>query len=310
MDASIDKTTLLATKVRVPHAYHQPFADWQAQLNGIIASFKDFISLEVVLSSEPKIPTWMIVQRFQNVEALQVWKNSQERQELMEALQKILPHQELPSVEELESEIPFSQGVITEVFVTRIAPDKEKAYRDWISKIHQAEAKFPGFRGMYLQSPKSGEGENWITLLQFDTQENLERWLSSSERKKILDEAETLILSFEKHRVISPYAGWFSSIAKQGEIPSPWKQSMIVLLLLFPIVMLEGKYLTLLTSGLNPSLAMFISNAISVSLLAWPFVPWAIKCLRWWLQPSSALITFFGFLLILVLYLLEIALFW
>ena len=312
MNKSIEQMTMLVTKARVPFEYNNAFADWQAELNAVIARFPGFVSLEIVLDPEKGLPVWTIIERFKDMHTLDEWKNSSNRSGLIAALKKILPD-DPASVNQIAAGVPFSQGVITEVFVTRITPDKEKAYRDWIAKIHQEEAKFPGFRGMYLQSPASVEGENWITLLQFDTQENLDRWLFSPERKKILNEAQSLILSLESHRIISPYAGWFSSITKKGEMPSVWKQTLLILLVLYPIVMLETKFLPLLTGGLKPALAMFISNTISVFLLAWPMMPIAIWFLTWWLIPSGpnkTRTTVLGLILMMALYLLEIALFW
>ena len=83
-----------------------------------------------------------------------------------------------------------------------------------------------------VQSPQKGHGRNWITLLQFDFAEKLNDWLASPERQEVLKEGESLVESMESHRVISPYAGWFSSVYKKdGEIPL-WKQTMVVLLAL------------------------------------------------------------------------------
>lgn len=107
--------------------------------------------------------------------------------------------------------------------------------------------------------------------------------------------------------------GWFSSVSKGAEAPPDWKQGMIVLLVLFPIVMLEMKFLSPLTVGLNPSLAMFIGNAISVGLVTWPTVPIVINLLRWWLMPDPKRrwkINVLGTLFVMCLYAIEIALFW
>ncbi len=185
----------------------------------------------------------------------------------------------------------------------------EKDYRAWIAKIHHVEAKFPGFRGVYVQSPK-GRGKHWITLLQFDSMQNLEGWLQSPERKQVLQESAPLISSLEAHRVFSPYAGWFASIAKVGELPPVWKQTMLVLLVLFPIVVFELKYLSPLLSGLNSSVSTFISNALSVTLISFPMMPIAILFLGWWLSTNSLKTTIRGTLLLGLLYLAEIALFW
>ncbi len=215
-------------------------------------------------------------------------------------------------MEDIEWDNSNMRSNVTEVFVTKVSSDKAEAFREWVAKIHRVEVKFPGFRGMFVQSPSSNQGENWITFLQFERQENLDAWLRSPERKAILDEAGTLINSLESHRVISPYAGWFpSTYLADSEIPV-WKQTMIILLVLFPIVMLELKFLSPLTKSLNSSLATFMANAISVSLISWPFMPIAIKYLKWWLTPTgnAKKSELKGIILILGLYILEIVVFW
>jgi uncharacterized protein len=123
-----------------------------------------------------------------------------------------------------------------------------------------------------------------------------------------------LISSIESHRIYSPFAGWFKSLQETaGELPAAWKQTMIVLLVLYPIVMLELKYLNPFLTGLNPSLGMFIGNAISASLVSWPLVPIAIYFLKWWLVPKDPhrlRDTLLGTVVVLVLYIIEVAVFW
>lgn len=302
--------TILTTNVRIPPNLKIDFADWQAQFNSVIAAFPGFVSLEISAQSTPT--EWLIVQRFYNAESVRAWRNSQEHKDLIEKLKILIPDMDSDAVQEIELEASNLQGGVTEVFVTEVNPEMDRTYREWIAKIHQAEAKFPGFRGVYVQSPSTGKSKNWITLLQFDTPENLDRWLSSPERQEVLNESKTLIASLESHRVISPYAGWFSSIAQMGELPPVWKQTMIVLLVLFPIVMLEIRFLNPLLTGLNSALATFIGNAISVTLISWPMVPIAIWFLGWWLTPKSnkRSKTIVGTFLVVVLYLIEIALLW
>ena len=210
-------------------------------------------------------------------------------------------------------EIPLTHGCVTEVFITKIRPENELAFKEWMRKIHSEESKFPGFRGAFVQSPQQSHSDHWITLLQFDTPENLERWLNSPERKRVLDEAKIIISSVESHRLVGPYAGWFSSDYQGADIPSVWKQTMLVLLVLFPIVMLELKFLSPYTRNLNSSLATFIGNAISVSLVSWPLIPISIYFLGWWLspEPQHALRNnVWGTIVVVLLYFIEIALLW
>lgn len=302
---------IMTTKVSISSSLKDDFIDWQAILNKKIASFEGFVSLEIV---SPKEDTWMIVQRFSNSACLSTWSQSAECKGLMEELKLLLSKDSSASIQEQESMTQEPQGEVIEVFVAQVARGKEKAYRDWIAKIHHMEAKFPGFRGAYVQAPgQEGRSLNWITLLKFDTPTNLDKWLSSPERKEILRESKPLLASLESHRVISPYAGWFSSFAEVGEIIPVWKQTMVVLLVLFPIVVFEMKYLSLLTSPLKPSLGTFIGNAISVILISWPMMPITIWFLGWWLSPKGErkeLTTLLGTGLMFLLYSIEVALFW
>lgn len=299
-------TSILTSQLWVKPEFLDEFAAWQAEFNRTIAGFPGFISLEIISPVSMQQPEWLVIQRFHTAEEAANWCQSETRQALMRQLKS-------ECIQEVYSNPNQMQGGVTEVFVTQVSRENEAIYRQWIGKIHQAEAKFPGFKGVYMQSPNQSGGINWITMLRFDTVENLDRWLHSSERQEILNEAKSLITSLESHRMMSPYAGWFSSLTKEGKPPSVWKQTMLVLLVLFPIVMLELKYLSTFTASLNISLATFIGNAISVTLIAWPMMPIVIWFLGWWLKPassSSLQINLLGILFVLFLYLVEIIIFW
>jgi len=76
---------------------------------------------------------------------------------------------------------------------------------------------------------------------------------------------------------------------------------------------LELKYLLPRLTDLNSSLATFIGNSISVTLISWPMMPIAILFLGWWLAPKPEKrlqATLWGTIFIILLYLAEIALFW
>lgn len=304
------KMTILKTTVRVRHGLKSLFADWQGKLNAKVAGFKGFISLEILSPTGDASNDYVVINRFDSQDNLLAWRESKEYQALIDELRSLVDEPDSIIEKKIAASDLMQEGV-TEVFITEVNPDKDIFFREWIAKIHQTEAKFPGFKGVYVQSPV-GQGKNWITLLQFDRLENLDRWLTSPEREQILKESKPLITSLENHRVISPYSGWFSSFAKKGELPPLWKQTMLILLVLFPMVMLELKFLNPLTQALGLSLSTFIGNAISVTLISWPMMPIAIFCLSWWLTPGgnkrSKLIA--GILILIVLYLLEIAIFW
>lgn len=299
--------TVITIEVGIPRAAEIEFAQWQGALNAAVAAFPGFVSLEIIAPS-PQLDNWHIIQRFENNETATAWSNSQQYKDLQESLNKLATKNQ---TKQHSLDASSLQTGVTEIFVSQVSPENTSAYQAWMSKIHLAEAKFPGFRGVYIQAPKHKKGETWLTLLRFDTMDHLDHWLASDVRREILKESNPLIKTLESHRVISPFAGWFSSVNHEKSSPQVWKQTMIILLVLFPIVMLELKYLMPLLSNLPLAIVNFIGNALSVTLLAWPVLPMAIRQLRWWLLPdqSARQTTIAGLLLILLLYVLEILVF-
>ena len=308
MPKDLEKANILTLRVSVnEEAMMNAFLDWEAKLSKTISAYPGFLSLETL---HPKEKSWVIVQRFLDKQSALDWSTSLSHEELMGELKKLTKNPMLQ--EELARDSNF-QDSVTEVFIAHVLKGKEEAFREWCARTHRAEACWPGFLGAYVQSPVSGSSCNWVTLIQFTTIENLENWLNSSERQELLEESKQFTDTMESHRVISPYAGWFASLRSSGELPSVWKQTMIVLLVLFPIVMIELKYLIPYLNNLDYSLATFIANAISVSLISWPLMPIAILFLGWWLAPKGKQrisMTVLGTLVVVLLYLIEIWIFW
>lgn len=192
---------------------------------------------------------------------------------------------------------------ITEIYVTYVSKERESDFKAWVERVHQMEATFPGFRKAFVQAPIGAE-ECWVTLLQFDTAEHLENWLQSEERQKLLEESKEFVKQQQAHHISASFDGWFD----HGDIiPPKWKQTLLVLLVLFPLVMLEGRFVAPLMGNWDLSFKTFLGNALTVTLIACPFMPGAVYALQWWLKPQLSLRwEFLGLALILLLYAIEI----
>ena len=98
--------------------------------------------------------------------------------------------------------------------------------------------------------------------------------------------------------------------------PAAWKQNMIVVLLLYPVVFLFGAFvqtpLLSTRAGLPFAIALFIGNVASVLILNY-LVPWTSHRFTWWLQPAGAKarrIEVAGTALVVALYGLLLLAFW
>lgn len=301
-------STTLVTNIKVNLDKNKPFVVWQEKMNAAVSQFPGFISLEMRPLPKERCIEWTHIQRFHTSEELEKWRYSEIRKNLLLEVEPFLIRK--GAVEERESQSYDSESV-TEVFVTRVTPENYDAYRAWASKIQQVEAQFPGYLGIYVQAPEKTKEGNWITILRFASSRHLDAWLHSEERKAILKESESIVKEVQSHRVASSFAGWFAT--STGEVPPVWKQTMLVLLVLFPLVMLELLFLMPVTQELPLSLATFIGNAISVTLVSWPLMPLVIRCLQWWVFPGldhRLKKNIVGTVAIVMLYFLEIAIFW
>lgn len=88
-----------------------------------------------------------------------------------------------------------------------------------------------------------------------------------------------------------------------------WKQSMLILLVLFPVVMLENLYLFPHLYSFNPVLARFLGVVLIVCSISWILMPSVLYFLGWWLNPDSKKQEYKGFVIVVCLYLIEICFF-
>ena len=147
-------------------------------------------------------------------------------------------------------------------------------------------------QGYRFEPAVPGVQEDFVAILRFDSEANLQAWLNSPQRRQLLDEAAPLTAEFHTRMAQSGFEQWFRDATPQGAPPpAAWKMNMIVLLTLYPVVFLWG-----LCGGhansdrsihLNFPVALFIGNAFSVILTSY-LVPWTAKRLSWWLTPPKA----------------------
>lgn len=310
----MNTATVLILSVNVRPGLEKAFFDWQLEYHKAIASFPGFSSSDVIPPPNDASNDWTIVLNFASNRDLTDWNDSLQSKKLAVVAQRFLNGTDLvQSVSEVAA--TEAQGSsVTEAIFSSVKPGMEEAYRDWTFKIQAAQAKYPGYRGTYLQPPTTSRGRNWTTLLRYASASELERWMSSSERAQLLKESRQFIDNEEYMQFGTAFPGWVPVRQKDGETASAWKIAFLVLLGLFPVVMLEIGFLSPQLSKLhwNVSVETFIGNAISVALTSFITVPMFIKWFDWWLFPmkeKSKSIMVKGVLVLAALFALEIVFF-
>ncbi len=280
---------------------------WQTE---VLAS-GGVVSVEFWPPAPPDQLEAVAVTRFASLDALQAWRRGTSDRELVEAAK---PLAEGGMVMQLVGQAAVEYSVkhgVTMVMVTDIKPGREAEYRAWADRIQKIQATYPGYIGSFVQPPQHNE-TGWTTVLRFDSAANLENWIKSDARAALVKESEALVQGFHAQRVDTSFPGWIPNDPVTGKPPNRWKTACLILLTLFPVIMLELKFLNPPLADLNPAVRTFIGNAISVGVTTWPLIPIAIFAFYPWLFPENQprwKVVAAPFILVLC-YLAEIALLW
>jgi antibiotic biosynthesis monooxygenase (ABM) superfamily enzyme len=304
---------LIAT-ARVRAGDDAEFAAWKARHDTVIGKFPGFVSSDIMPPTNSDSNEWTIVLNFRSKEDLTVWQQSRERAEIIAAGVPLFEGGNFGEVAQIGEGGEEPGSNVTEVIFSRIKPGMEDTYREWTVRIQAAQAKYPGYRGMFLQPPDE-KGGMWTTIIRFDTAAQLEAWMNASERKELLRESKAFIEHEQLTRLATSFPGWVPIDPMTGKGPPNWKTALLVLLGLFPVVMLEMRFLSpeLTALGLHASLATFIGNAISVAITSFITMPLFVRWFGWWLfleDESSTGATLKGVLILSALFALEVAAFW
>jgi hypothetical protein len=154
----------------------QTYSAWRGKLTVALSAHPGFRNLEVHPPDESQ-PDWGTIEHFATMESAQAWLQSPIRAELAhEVAQCVSGPDSLTVVHGSAAERPQE---VTAVINNRVKPGREIDFRNWLERIQVAQSGFPGYRGVTLQPPIDGVNPAWVSLLRFDTAENLRGWLSS-----------------------------------------------------------------------------------------------------------------------------------
>ncbi len=286
-DSARSVSIVTQTCVRPERA--EDFARWQGETSNFISNFPGFIEQRLMPPKPPLQVDWVILQRFVDRASAQRWLESPERQVRIEGASPMLVGRDDVHIVQDDAGAARSAPV-SAVISTRVKPGKEAEYRVWERKIAAAQSKAPGLQGYRFEPAVPGVQEDYVAILRFDSEENLQAWLDSPERKKLVEEAAPLTVEFHTRMARTGFEQWFRDGSGAPSQAPVWKMDFLVLLMLYPVVFLWSIWfgLPVLAAkyNMNFAIALFIGNIFSVGLTGF-MVPWVANRFGWWLAPSA-----------------------
>src|SRR5664279_3974112 len=235
-DAATSVSIVTQTCVRPESA--AAFARWQGETSTVISSFPGFIEQRLMPPNPPLQVDWVILQRFASLEDAKRWLGSSERQSRIEGATPMLVGRD--DVHIVRDDASAARAApVSALMSTRVKPGMEAEYLKWEQKVAAAQSKAAGLQGYRFEPAVPGVQEDYVAILRFDNEANLQAWLDSPERKRLVEEAAPLTEEFHTRMARTGFEQWFRDAAGPDAPGLPvWKMDMLVLLMLYPIVFL------------------------------------------------------------------------
>jgi antibiotic biosynthesis monooxygenase (ABM) superfamily enzyme len=158
---------------------------------------------------------------------------------------------------------------VTLVSAVRLRPGSEARYRH-LHHVAASAAQSTGnlIRAELVPAP-AGSEQDTVSLLTFASRADLDRWVDSPERRRVLDEMARLHDGGRSINVLSGFPAWYDSSAK----PARWRQAIVITAGLIPtsLATTSARMLLLPHAGLVTSVC-FVSLA-NVVVLTWLVLP-------------------------------------
>lgn len=273
-------TVIISQGVR--RGTEKEFLTWQHALNDAASCYPGFIGAEVTAPTDDE-SDWVLVYRFDSVANLRAWLNSSTRQDGLAIGAQYLDG---PATQQIVGGAASPKDQLVTVVVThRVHPDDVEAFLDWQERLQLAESKFQGYRGAELFRPVEGVQDVWTAMYRYENAADLEAWLTSDERKQLLDEGKKFH-DFELRTVDNSFGSWFAFDHDEAPPPSETKTSIAVWVGLYPTVML----LTLALSPLKMPIwiGLLLSTLLSSFVISFVTMPYYVNpLLKRWLRPPG-----------------------
>lgn len=308
---SNDTPIILVTQTRIQPGQEHIFEQAITQMSTALRNYQGYLSQEIHRPNPPTQLDWVLVQNFVSADAAKTWLQSEERYTIFKAISSSLLGIDHVYIIEPDQR---DRGTVTATITDTINPQREQSFVDWQLRIAPLQSKFPGFIGYKLERPRTGMQEAWVATVTFDTDAHLDSWLTSPERQKMLAELRTMSSGSRIEKIYSGFNFWFTQDKKTNR--AAWKQNMLVLLALYPMVFLLSHYIQtpiMMKYGIPFWLALFFNNLVGTVILGYVTIPLLMTHFDWWLvtrEESKGNHTVVGVLAVLLLYAISLCFCW
>lgn len=135
--------------------------------------------------------------------------------------------------------------------------------------------------------PIAGVTDIYTVIVRFDSPEQMDRWLASSTRKRLIEKIQPSLVDGDRYATRSGLEFLFAGTDPTTSSPVRWKQWLVTGSVIYPLVLLVPYALASLGARLglpdNRYLLALLSTAIIVGLMVYVIMPRYTHLVRRWL---------------------------
>jgi antibiotic biosynthesis monooxygenase (ABM) superfamily enzyme len=182
---------------------------------------------------------------------------------------------------------PSSDVGATVVITHRVRSEKHAEYEAWMDEISPLSRSAPGHLDWHLVRPIPGVTETYTIIIRFQTTEHVKQWMSSSERKRLIEKVQPLLVGEDDVHISSGLDFWFTPTNANAKVPVRWKQYLLTWSAIYPLVLGVPRLLSpaLGAMGFSPNLLLntLAVTAVVVYLMVYVVMPRYTRLLQRWL---------------------------
>jgi antibiotic biosynthesis monooxygenase (ABM) superfamily enzyme len=175
----------------------------------------------------------------------------------------------------------------TVVITHRVRSDRHAEYEAWVDEISPLARSAPGNLDWHLVRPVPGVTETYTVIIRFQTTEHLENWMNSSERKRLIERVQPLLVSDDDFYISSGLDFWFTPAGAKAKVPVRWKQYLLTWSAIYPLALGVPQLVSpaLRAIGFSPNVLLnsLVVTAVVVYLMVYVVMPRYTRLLQRWL---------------------------
>lgn len=171
---------------------------------------------------------------------------------------------------------------VTSIIRHRVREGCENDYHEWSAGIAKACKAFPGYVGTKYISPAC-PGEEYVTIITYDSYDNYQRWQASPERMVWLHRLRDIMEGEETREFIRGFEYWLGNEAEAGPTwPPDYRMIIVAYFAIWPLV----HFVSPAIAPFMPNhwlLASLLSTGVITLLMGYVSLPLFSRLARRWI---------------------------